>query len=78
MPMGRKPTHTLTEQLRRAVADSGRTLGDLTRATGIDKSALSRFVNGERGVSMKALDALGEYLGLGIVQVSKARRKKGR
>lgn len=66
----------LTDQLRRAVADSGKTLGELARETGIDKSALSRFVNGERGLSMEALDAIGDYLGLRIV-ASKPQAKKG-
>jgi len=35
--------------------------------TGIDESALAKFYNGHRGLSMKALDALGEFLGLVIV-----------
>lgn len=64
--MKKKAKHKLTDQLRRAVADSGRTLGEFSRDTGIDKSALSRFVNGQRGLSMEALDVVGEYLGLRI------------
>jgi len=75
--MGKKVSPKLTDQLRAAVAGCGRTLGQITRDTGIDKSALSRFVNGERGVSMEALDQLGEYLGLRIVAV-KPRNWKGR
>jgi transcriptional regulator with XRE-family HTH domain len=54
------------------------TLGEFSRATGIDKSALSRFVNGERGVSAAAMDAIGKCLGLSIVKATKPRRKKGR
>ncbi len=76
--MGQKPSGKLTEQLRAAVAESGLTLGQITRDTGIDKSALSRFVNGERGVSMEALDKLGVYLGLRIVKATRPRAKKGR
>ena len=74
--MAKKSPSRLTEQLRAAVAESGMTLGELTRATGIDKSALSRFVNGERGVSMEAMDALGQCLGLRIV-ADKTNTKKG-
>ena len=66
MPMGKKARQKLTDQLRQAVANSGKTLGELTRDTGIDKSALSRFVNGERGLSMETLDTIGDYLGLEI------------
>ncbi|MBN1588363.1 MAG: helix-turn-helix transcriptional regulator [Pirellulales bacterium] len=68
---------TLTNQLRQAVVDSGETLGHLARETGIDKSALSRFVNGHRGLSMEALDALGKHLKLRIVKIRKPRMKKG-
>lgn len=69
--MAKKASNKLTEQLRAAAAGGGMTLGDLARATGIDKSALSRFLNGERGVSMEAMDSLGEYLGLKIVATGK-------
>ena len=78
MSMRVKASDRLSEQLRRIVANSGKTLGQITRDTGIDKSALSRFVNGERGVSMEAMDKLGEYLGLRIVKATKSRAKKGR
>lgn len=64
--MERKYT-PLTEQLRQAVLNCGQTQYALCKATGIDKTALSRFINGERGVSMKVLNTLGEYLGLRIV-----------
>ena len=77
MGMTKRSSNSLTEQLRAAVARSGMTLGELTRATGIDKSALSRFVNGERGVSMEAMNALGQCLGLRIV-ADKAKSKKGK
>jgi transcriptional regulator with XRE-family HTH domain len=75
--MKRKYT-PLTEQLRHAVLNCGQTQYALCKATGIDKTALSRFINGERGVSMQVLDKLGEYLGLWIVtDRPKNRTKKG-
>ena len=78
MPM-RKTPHTLTDQLRRIVRESGRTLGELSQETGIHKSALSRFLTGERGVSVSALDTLGEYFGLSFtVKPGKSKVKKGR
>ena len=79
MPMRKQATQKLTDQLRRIAVDSGKTLGELARETGIDKSALSRFVNGERGLSMQALDALGQCLGLVLVARRPVKRvKKGR
>ena len=75
--MGKKKSNKLTDQLRAAVAGCGMSLGDLARATGVDKSALSRFVNGERGLSMEAMDAIGQCLGLRIV-AEDPKTKKGK
>ncbi|MCE5268282.1 MAG: helix-turn-helix domain-containing protein [Planctomycetaceae bacterium] len=72
-----KHKHTLlTDQLRHAILNSGQSQYAICKATGIDKTALSRFVNGERGVSMEVLNTLGEYLGLRIV-ADKPQAKKG-
>ena len=65
--MSKNKSKDLTEQLRDAVRNCGKTLGELAKKTGIDKGALSRFINGHRGVSMEAMDALGQCLGLRIV-----------
>jgi transcriptional regulator with XRE-family HTH domain len=56
----------LTDQLRQAIDDSGQTRYQIAKATGIDESALAKFYNGHRGLSMQALNALGEYLQLKI------------
>jgi hypothetical protein len=77
MSMRVKASDELSEQLRRIVADCGKTLGQITRDTGIDKSALSRFLSGERGVSVEVMDKLGRYLALRIV-ADKAGTTKGR
>ncbi len=61
--MKRKYT-PLDDQLRQAVLSCGQSQADICRATGIDKTALYRFLVGERGVSMEVMNTLGEYLGL--------------
>jgi plasmid maintenance system antidote protein VapI len=58
----------LTEQLRQAILESGQTRYAIAKATGIGQDVLSRFVRGERGLSMESLDKLGLYLGLRIVR----------
>jgi transcriptional regulator with XRE-family HTH domain len=64
--MGRKRSTLLTDQLRQAIDDSGLTRYQIAKATGIDESALAKFYNGHRGLSMDALNALGEFLQLTI------------
>lgn len=73
--MARKRTILLTDQLRQAIDDSGHTRYRIAKETGVSESALSQFYNGHRGLSMGALNALGEYLGLKIVV--KRKRKGG-
>jgi transcriptional regulator with XRE-family HTH domain len=57
----------LTDQLRQAVLSCGQSQYAICKATGIDKTAMSRFMRGERGLSMSVMDNLGAYLNLRIV-----------
>ena len=72
--MAKKTGRKLTDQLRQAIDDSGVTRYQIAKETGIDESALAKFYNGRRGLSMEALNALGEYLDLTITM----RRKPGK
>jgi transcriptional regulator with XRE-family HTH domain len=78
MSMKPKQPDKLTNQLRSVVLDSGITLGELSRQTGIDKSALSRFLSGERTVSSKVLDVLGEFFQLRFIVGRKYGKAEGR
>ena len=66
----------LTDQLRQAILDCGQSQYAICKATGIDKTAMCRFINGERGVSMDVLNMLGEFLGLRLV-ANKPKAMKG-
>ncbi len=58
----------ISEQLRRFIKDSGVSLYQLERETGVHNSMLSRFLRGERGLRLEAVDALSKYLKLRLVQ----------
>ena len=71
----------LSDQIRKAVRDSGMTRYAIFKATGIDQATLSRFMSGKRGLPTKTLDVLAEFLDLRIVMDGprrKAKRRKGR
>ena len=74
--MAKKRTDLLTDQLRRAIDESGFSRYQIAKATGIDESALAKFYNGHRGLSMDALNALGEFLQLTII-LGRRPTKKG-
>lgn len=70
-------THSsnLSDQVRDAVRRSGFTAQQVGDAARIHKSAMSRFLASERGLSIEALDRIGLVLGLSIAR--KKRRKLG-
>ena len=65
--MAKKRRKQLTEQLRQAIEECGVSRYEIAKHTGIDESALAKFFNGHRGLSMETLNALGEFLELEIV-----------
>jgi hypothetical protein len=64
--MAKKRTNPLTDQIRKAIDDSGLTRYRIAKETGISESSLAYFYNGQRGLSTEALDAIGECLVLTI------------
>lgn len=71
-----KSSSLLTDQLRQAIADCGLSRYEIAKRTGIDESALAKFYNGHRGLSMEALNALGVLLNLRIT-IGPQPKKKG-
>jgi transcriptional regulator with XRE-family HTH domain len=71
----KKGEPTLTEQLREAIRQDGRTLSQLERATGVDVARLGRFVRGERGLSLDAVDRIAAALHL---RLTRGRAPKGK
>ena len=60
----RKPAKTISEQLREAIAKSGLSPYELAEASGVDRSVLSRFLNGRRSITLETLDRLADVLKL--------------
>ncbi len=56
------------DQLRDIIRTCGQSRYEIWKATGIDQATLSKFMNGERGLSMKALNVLAKHLNLAVVR----------
>jgi transcriptional regulator with XRE-family HTH domain len=69
MAGGAVKRRTLADQIRDAIERSGRSQISLAFTTGIDKSALSRFVRKERGLSFDAAERLTAELGLSLTKI---------
>jgi hypothetical protein len=69
---------TMTEVLRRALAESGIPLIQLERETGIQRMSLSRFLAGRQTLHLDVADELAKFLDLHLVVGRRRRpRKKG-
>ena len=66
----------LVEGLRGAIQDSGQSLNQLGKQAGVDHGRLSRFVRGERDLTLAAAGRLCHVLGLRLV--GKAAEEDGR
>jgi transcriptional regulator with XRE-family HTH domain len=55
---------TIIDQLQRAILKSGETEYAIAKGSGVSQSVLSRFVSGERGISLETASKLCEYLKL--------------
>ena len=67
---------TFREQLRREIRRSGLSAYAIAKKTGIQQSQLSRFMSGERGLSLEGIDAVCELIGLQLVAAGKPERTR--
>jgi transcriptional regulator with XRE-family HTH domain len=58
----------ISDQVRAAIRKSDLSQNEIAARTRIDKAALSRFMNGHRGISLEAIERLAEELGLHLVE----------
>lgn len=64
---------TVTERLIAEMWQSGVSVREIGRRSGVNHASLTRFVNGDRGLSVQSINALAKALGLQLTK----RRQKG-
>jgi transcriptional regulator with XRE-family HTH domain len=62
-----------SEVVREAIGAAGLRIRELARRTGVEPSALSRFMSGQVGISLTTFEKLAPELGLRIVREAPAR-----
>jgi transcriptional regulator with XRE-family HTH domain len=65
----------ISEQLRQFILDCGESRYALSKRTGVDQPTLSRFVNGERPLTLDKIDTLAQFLNLELT-IRKPKRKR--
>lgn len=71
---------SIRDDLRAAIEASGKSHNQIAEDTGIRQSVISRFVSGERGITLATLEKLAAHFGLGLraVDPSPAKRPKSK
>lgn len=68
MARKKKEESGLVDQLKAAIRASGQNLQDLGQASGVGKDILSRFMRGERGLTLVTAEKLVRALGYDLVK----------
>ncbi|MCY3018045.1 MAG: helix-turn-helix transcriptional regulator [Planctomycetota bacterium] len=68
------PEDTSTNGKRRAILDSGMSRYQICKTIGLDQGSMSKFMHGERGLSMEVLEKLADLLDLEIVVRKRGKR----
>jgi transcriptional regulator with XRE-family HTH domain len=76
--MAKKGEPGVVDQLRSHIRDSGQTLSELGKASGVGKDRLSRFMRGERDLTFSAVEKICQALHLRLVQESDDPKARGR
>ncbi len=63
----------MSEQLRQAIETSQYSRYRIWKETGVSQAALSRFMSGERSLTLDTVDVLADFLGLELVSKRKGR-----
>ena len=66
---------TISDQLRKAIAETGMTQAALAKSSGISQSMLARFING-KGVHVETADKLAAYFNLELTPAAAKSAKK--
>ncbi len=70
-----KKQQTMTETLRRAIAESELSFKALERETGVTRQSMMSFVRGERSLRLDIADKLVTYFGLELKPTKKRKAK---
>ena len=68
----------MSDQVRRAIKNCGLTQYAIAKQTGVTKGALSRFMAGERDMTLRLLGRIGPVIGVSLKVTRPKGRTKGR
>ena len=71
--MNKSKRQTLSEQLLEAIQDSGLSINAIAAAAGVPQPVLSRFVNGQRDLTLRTAEKLAEFFSMRLTAPKRPR-----
>lgn len=71
MAKAKQQTKTMTEAIRKAIAESGLPTLTIAKETGVARASLVRFIQGQRSLRLDCADKLAIYFGLELRSTAK-------
>ena len=68
----------MSDQVRRAIRNCGLTQYEIAKRTGMTQGALSRFMAGDRDMTLRTLDRIAVTIGVKLTVGRPQTRRKGR
>lgn len=68
----------MSDQVRDAIDGCGLSRYAISRATGVTQGALSRFMSGERDMTLRTLERIAPVIGVSLRSKRPRRQRKGR
>ncbi len=68
---------TMSDQVRQAIKQCGLTRYAISKQTSLTEGALSRFMSGQRDMTLRTLETIAQVIGVRLVVGRPRRRKKG-
>ena len=69
---------TMSDQVREAIKASGLTRYEIAKQSGVTEGALSRFMAGERDMTLRTLERIASLIGVRLTVSRPKCRRKGR
>lgn len=66
---------TVTDSIKKAVQDSGLSIRNLSKLSGVPRIPLNRFMNGQTELRLSMVDLLAEFFGLELKPVEKKKKR---
>ncbi len=69
---------TVTDDIKKAIRESGLSIRNLSKLSGVPRIPLNRFMNGQTELRLSMVDLLADFFGLELTPMNKKKKGEGK